>query len=737
MAFLRLSLCLALFAGAIASSVDVTPVEKVINLISDMKDKVVSEGKAEAKTYNTFACFCQKLTLSKSSSAKKSKETIDDLSASIAEETTEKEGDQKELSERKADQEKMKKEKSDEEVRLAKETAAYEEEEADMVKAIVSLEKAIAAMANTGGTGAALLSVSVRENLQQTIKIAQAMNMIKAPQHKAVASLLQGKASVDPSDPEYEYHSQGIIDTMNELLGEFKDAKKDLDEEFGKTKKGALELIASLGGKISANSDSMKNLDRNIEKLIKSIAQDRGLLVEEDATLKDTELYLKDLTERCEARANDWDQRSQMRNDEITALTQALDILKDKVKSADEEANERAMFLQRRHRNPKPAVKKEEKKVAKVEKVEKVEKAPAKVETAKATPAVKKAISLIQEASENHAGLRGKMTLSEAQRVEKAVKSLIQSGSDLSSLTLTSFAAKVAADPFKKVKGLIQKLIERLLEESKAEATKKGFCDTELGKARKDRDYRREESLDLNAELSGLEAKRDALDLEISELTDSIKAESDALKEATKLRKEEKDENLETISTAKEGYSAVTDALAILKKFYKQAAKASLVQLAASPVDEDAPEVASGSYKGSQSASKAVLGLLETISSDFDRTIRTTTKAEAEASAEYTSYAMESKASIKGKETKKELDEQDLKSTKTTIKIKFDDLETAQDLLDKALMELEELKPTCLDSGMSYAERVEKREAEMEALKKALCILDPEGVESMCGLTIR
>ena len=42
------------------------------------------------------------------------------------------------------------------------------------------------------------------------------------------------------------------------------------------------------------------------------------------------------------------------------------------------------------------------------------------------------------------------------------------------------------------------------------------------------------------------------------------------------------------------------------------------------------------------------------------------------------------------------------------------------------------LKPMCIDTGMSYKERVEKREEEIEALKGALCQLDAEGVEPSC-----
>merc|ERR1719326_1227427 len=229
----------------------------------------------------------------------------------------------------------------------------------------------------------------------------------------------------------------------------------------------------------------------------------------------------------------------------------------------------------------------------------------------------------------------------------------------LNSFALASLAQRSAADPFKKIKGLIQKLIERLLAEAAAEATKKGFCDTELGKARKDRDFRREETTDLSAELEGLEAKQDALTEEIKLLTGQIKNEETAYKETTKERKEEKEANMETLKTAKEGFEAVNEALLVLKSFYSQAAKASFIQ--ASPVDEDTSGPGfSGSYSGNQSGSKAVLALLETISSDFDRTLRTTDAAEKQAHRDYVDFSQHSKSSIASKTTKKELDEQDL-----------------------------------------------------------------------------
>merc|ERR1719247_3757449 len=67
-------------------------------------------------------------------------------------------------------------------------------------------------------------------------------------------------------------------------------------------------------------------------------------MVKEEALLKDDELYLKDLTSKCELKAREWDQRSQMRAEEVTALTAALKIIKGRV-SDNAVVNKRA-FIQ-------------------------------------------------------------------------------------------------------------------------------------------------------------------------------------------------------------------------------------------------------------------------------------------------------------------------------------------------------------------------------------------------------
>merc|ERR550537_932960 len=49
--------------------------------------------------------------------------------------------------------------------------------------------------------------------------------------------------------------------------------------------------------------------------------------------LTNDQLYLKDLTEKCNTKSKQWDQRSKGRAEELTALTNALTIIKERVAS--------------------------------------------------------------------------------------------------------------------------------------------------------------------------------------------------------------------------------------------------------------------------------------------------------------------------------------------------------------------------------------------------------------------
>jgi len=681
----------ALYTGLTASAQvqRVTPVEKVVTLLENLKAEVEAEGVDEAGTYDKFACFCKDTTAAKATAITGGRDSIESFSAEIGEKTSTREEKSTELKKRQEDHESLKQQLADETARCAAAKQAYDAKSADLDKAISSLEGAISSMEDSKPAPSMFLAIS------ESVKLAQIMDLITPAKRQAVSAFLQTQTSVDPNDPVYKYHSQGIIDILVKLLGEFRAEKTEVDTEWKKTKDVCETTVSSLETAITNNKSAMDGLVDDIDRLAGEIATARQNLVTAEATLKDDQTYMKDLTQVCESRANDWDQRSQMRADEIAALSGALKVLKDEVQSRDTDVNKRALL--------QSSGKKVSAHVAPLSFIQEVAKVNVHAAVATETSQTKAV-----------AFLRG-----EAQRLQSSV--------------LNSVALRIGPDPFAKVKELIQKLVERLIDESTAEATKKGFCDTELGKARKDRDFRLSDVKKLNIELKGLELKQDELEAEIALLKEQIAKLEKDLEDATTAREAEKKENLATIKTAGEGRAAVEQAISILKVFYANAAKAaSFAQI--SPVDEDTSGPGfEGSYKGKQTASKGILGMLEVIKTDFARTKRTTTEAEAKAHAEFVEFDRASRSDISGKSTKQELDEQDLKTTKNKIEQGMEDLQTNQNLLDDALHAIEDLAPTCIDTGMSYSERVAKREEEIAALKKALCILGGDASDGCSG----
>jgi hypothetical protein len=316
----------------------------------------------------------------------------------------------------------------------------------------------------------------------------------------------------------------------------------------------------------------------------------------------------------------------------------------------------------------------------------------------------------------------------EALKPRNRIISLLKANAaDLHSTEISLLAMKIAEDPFAKVKVLIQQLIERLLTESKNEATHKGWCDTELGKAQHSRDARHKDVVSLTADTEIMEAKKAKLIVEKDTLNTEIVELTSALTNATNDRGDEKADHEATMKTAQEGLTALETAISTLKGFYSSASRATVL-VQASPVDEDMAAAGTGgfdgAYQGNQAQGEGILGLLATIKSDFERTLSETEAAEKESYTDFAAFSKETKASIASKQTGVKNAEADLVTTSGDLVTSLMDLQQNQLLMDNALEALEKLRPACIDTGMSYEERVQRREAEIEALKQALCVMD-------------
>merc|ERR1719498_731205 len=170
--------------------------------------------------------------------------------------------------------------------------------------------------------------------------------------------------------------------------------------------------------------------------------------------------------------------------------------------------------------------------------------------------------------------------------------------------------------------------------------------------------------------MAQLQARRDKLTEDIGILADELEELSTKMKEATQMREDEKTENENTIQEAGFGLDAVKSAIDILDKFYKTAAKEkvdlSLIQKG--PAD-DAPDMAfdiGEEYTGAGGESGGILGMLDVIKSDFERTIKMTSEAEEKAKDECRNFMTESG---KAEAEKKMSHDEKVKQKDKTVKI--------------------------------------------------------------------
>jgi len=456
---------------------------------------------------------------------------------------------------------------------------------------------------------------------------------------------------------------------LKKLLVKFSDEIDTLDKEEVSTRQTYDLLIQDLSANIEqATKDKEDKVSTKADKT-EAAAKGKGDLRDLKNGKAVDEKYLKELTATCKKKTDDFKARQEMRADELEAIQKAIDIISGEA-------------------------------VAKV--------------------------SLLETA---HARWHAQATATVLAAVRSERKSpgqaevaayLQNQARALDSRLLEAAANYASVDQFGRVKKMIQDLLEKLMEEESSETEKKGWCDTELAKNAQTREEKSEAVESLSAEIERLEAVIVKLTRDVSELSKSISLLDATMKRATTMRLKEEDENKKSIQDAEAAQVAIAQATQLLKDFYAKVG--SFVQ------SEEAPEMSEGSYKGMKGESDGVLGMLDLISSDFSRLETSTKAAEASAKKEYQDLMSSSKVDKASKTTDEEHKRKKLQTEKRTLVNKKEELELSQKELDSALAYFDKLKPDCLNSGVSYEDRVARRSQEIESLQEALKILSGDDV---------
>merc|ERR1719446_2052731 len=294
---------------------------------------------------------------------------------------------------------------------------------------------------------------------------------------------------------------------------------------------------------------------------------------------------------------------------------------------------------------------------------------------------------------------------------ERALKSIEQLGKRLHSTALVALAYRAAADPFVKIRGMIEEMIAKLLQEAAEEATQKAFCDKEIGESQASKADKEGKLGKVNARLEKAQSSMATLTEEVSKLSKEV-----AQNEKASFMAVEKD-----LSESQEACAAATQ---VLREYYEGA---SLLQVSSST--EDSTEA--------QGDGSGILGMLEVAESDFAKGLAEARTVEQQAQAEYDKMAQDSKMLKMTKEMEIKGKQSEMKSLKTTITDLSSDKEGLTGELSAVLAYLDKLKPQCETKVPSYEEVKAAREAEIEGLKNALDILSGDAVFLQTGRRLR
>merc|ERR1719453_2329322 len=444
----------------------------------------------------------------------------------------------------------------------------------------------------------------------ETVVVVMDAAMVNSGDKAKVQALLQSQTAEDdldlqpagaPDPAAYKSKSGGIVDTLEDMLekakAELSDAQKaEMNSKFDYDMlKQKLEDAMGFGTKELDETKAAKAAAEEAKATGES-----DLAVAEKATAEGTK-HLNDLQNECMTAATEYETSQHSREEELTALATAKKILEEKTGGA---TDREYAFIQ------------------------------------------------IKSSSHAHAGSR-------SLQVRDSVVAMLQQLATKSNDNAISFladrvqaASMMGEDPFAKIKGLIQEMIEKLEADAAKEASHKAFCDKEM-KETKAKKEEAESDLDtLGTKIDKATSKIAKLKEEIATLEEELAAIAKAQAEADEIRAAEAAAWKDSKADYESGVEGVGMALQVLRDYYAEKEEALIQQPAPGATHSKATGAATG-----------IIGMLEVIESDFTKSLADGSAAEAMAIEAYEKLTLDNKIATTEKSTAVEYKTKDKKET--------------------------------------------------------------------------
>jgi len=646
-----------LLLPALASAAN--PIGQVLDLLQKLYDTVVSDGETEQKQFETFAEWCEDQAKERQFEIKTGNSQAEGLKAAISKANADIDAANARIAT-------LSENIAANEADLAgatkirnKEHETFKKEEKDMVATVDTLRRAQQVLSRELGKGASFAQIPQSfKDITGALSIIADGAIFSTDDKKKLQAFIQGVNA--PETKAYESHSGGILDTLADMQdkaeGLLSDARKaEVNSQH------AFELLAqSLHDELKVQKEELSNTKKQLAATTEVKGQAEGDLATTNKDLDEDKSYLKELATNCQQRAVDHEVSMKGRAEELAALKEARKIISEATGAAA--GRQYKSFIQ------------------------------AKSTTRKTT-----------EVYSN---------------IEKTIKEL---GRKFNEGSFVQLAGQIRAtvsmndDPFAKVKGLIQDMIQKLITQAEEEASHKAFCDKETSENEAKRDRLQAEDNKLSTRLEKAQAGIANLKQQIADLNKALAEIAQSQKQMDAMRAKEHEEFVKAEADFTQGLNGIRNALKVLREYYQKEG-ASLIQ--------QAP--ATSTHSASSDSGNGIISILEIAESDFARSLAEAQAAEDDAVEVYEKTTNENKVCTATKKTSAQGKTQESARLEQLVSDAQSDRDGVQEQLSAVLEYLEKLRPQCTTEPESYEERKARREHEIEGLKTALDILENE-----------
>jgi len=655
-----------------------SPVERIVKLLTTLKEKSVGDGKAEQQIYDKYACWCETTSKRKANDIVQAQEDmralgqrILKLKGKVATRTAEIAELTENIEDNEAQQEQLTSVRQ-------KQNAAWAEESVEVKQALAALQDAIKVLADaTTPKGAAL----VQENVQLRAKYVVSAVLDKLPSKIGLPpSRMALLSEFTKAEAGYAPQSATIQGMLGDMYLTFSNNLETSTLDEANQNHDYEEMYATL--EKQNNEFKETRARKETEK-----AEAESMLADTTKAYEDTEKQMKadieffgQTKEACLSKHDEWTLRKKLRDQEIEGIDKALEIL-----TSDDA---RALFA----KSIKPGV----------ESFLQISSNPVLLQNSAQAPAARAYNALKAQVKKSH------------------------------SVRLAALAVRIRTAKFGHFEDVIKaidEMINTLKEEGADDLAKKTQCldeYQEIDKTVSDLDWKIKNNQAKIAKLEKL------IDLRTKEKEAAIEKKEETeqyIKDITKERKEENEAYLAAKKDDEDAIELLEKARDVMAKYYKEAGidmgpiQGSVKLLQEEPVFErsadDAPDATFSDKGNNKNASKNILSLFAYIIEDLYDELSNEKKSEAKSQEEFEKEKATAEKLVEDLEEKIVTLEGIIAKRKEDKKEENLDMKENNKDRDAELKYQAKIKPDCDWILKAFDQRATARAAEMDGLETA------------------